>query len=272
MSGFDPNALSDEDLEKALDKGDDFQPPVEGEPEAVPEPEQLEEAVAEEAAPEETPAPEPEEPTEDPEAERLRLLSEEMEARAKHWESVAGRNAGELGYIKQQLRAIQDAQRAASGEYEAAEPDRTAPPPPPQRDGVSEWAVQQAVTQTVNGFEASHADIAEMQGAMVDYITKSGYDMKQVLSMDNPVAAQREIARALEEAYWHTKASVTATRRAELETKREAIQVDAAKNKLKAGVSASASTPPPKPKQKTQNEMTDEEIEAEMLRATGGRW
>ena len=142
----------------------------------------------------------------------------------------------------------------------------------PQRDGLAEWAVQQAVQQSVSGFEASHPDVTEIQDKMVEYIKTSGYDMQSVLSMTNPIDAQREMNRALEEAYWHTKASVVATRRAELSAKREAIQTKAATNKMKASVSATASAPPPKPKTKTVDEMTDDEIEKEMVRASGGRW
>jgi len=41
---------------------------------------------------------------------------------------------------------------------------------------------------------------------------------------------------------------------------------------MKASVSATASAPPPKPKTKTVDEMTDDEIEKEMVRASGGRW
>lgn len=270
MAEFDPNHMSDEDLERAMNQGADF---VRPESEPTPEPESPvepePEATTEEVVPE-TPAPEPEVDTE---AERLRLLSEELEARAKHWESVAGRNAGELGFIKSQLKAIQAAQASAQGgDYVPSEPEQGSTPPVPQRDGLAEWAVQQAVQQSVSGFEASHPDVTEIQDKMVEYIRTSGYDMQSVLSMTNPIDAQREMNRALEEAYWHTKAAVVATRRAELSVKREAIQTKAATNKMKASVSATASAPPPKPKAKTQDEMTDAELEAEMVRVQGGRW
>jgi hypothetical protein len=271
MSGFDPNALDDAALEAALSQGDAYVPPA-GEPEPTPAPEAPseepttpEETAQEEASPTPEPPPEP-----DPETERMRLLTEEMEARAKHWESVAGRNAGELGYIKQQLRAIQAAQ--SRGDIEEVEPDRSAPQAPPRRDGVSEWAVQQAVSQSVSSFEASHPDVTELQDKMAEYVRGTGFDMQAVLAMDNPVEAQREISRALEEAYWHTKAVVKASRRAELEQKREAIQMKSAETKLKASVSATASTPPPKPKPKTVDEMTDDELEKEMVRVQNGRW
>ena len=275
MSEFNPNQLSDDDLEKALSQGDDFVPPSpEGEPTHPPE---TDTPQTDEAEP--TEAPTPDEPKQaeseaDLEAERLRLLSEELEAKAKHWESVAGRNAGELGFIKSQLKTIQAAQLAAQqGDYIPSEPGNgSTQPSAPTRNGLAEWAVQQAVTQTVSGFESSHPDTAEMQAQMVEYIKTSGYDMQAVLAMDNPIDAQREIGRALEEAYWHTKAAVTSARRAELSAKREAIQTQAATNKMKASVSATASTPPPKPKAKTQDEMSDAELEAEMVRAMNGRW
>lgn len=279
MAEFDPNALSDDDLEKAFDtmkKGDEFvppategepTPPVEPEPEPEAEPTPEPEAPAEEEAPSETPA-------EDPEAERLRLISEEMEARAKHWESVAGKHAGELGYIKQQLKAIQAAQAQSQQGEEYVEPQETPrPAPEPQRrDGLAEWAVQQAFQQAVTGFEHSHPDVADIGDKMVDYLSATGYDMKTALAMGDPIEAQQEIARALNEAYWHTKAEVNAARRAELTAKREAVQTQAATNKMKASVSATGSSPPPKPKAKTVDEMTDDELAAEMVKAQGGRW
>lgn len=270
MAEFDFTQMSDDDLEKAMGQGADFEPPA---PEPTPEPEvpvePEPEVPVEEAAPE-VPAAEPEVDTE---AERLRLLSEEMEARAKHWESVAGRNAGELGFIKSQLKAIQAAQASAQeGDYVQSEPVPGSTQPTPERDGLAAWAVQQAVQQSIGGFEASHPDVTEIQDKMVEYIKTSGYDMQNVLNLTNPIDAQREMSRALEEAYWHTKASVTAARRMELSVKREAIQTKAATNKMKASVSATASAPPPKPKAKSQEEMTDAELEAEMARVMNGRW
>jgi hypothetical protein len=273
MSEVDPNQMSDAELEAALNQGPDYTPaPIEAEPVPEPEPEPEVEAPAPEA--EKAAEPETPEKVEDVEAERLRLLTEELNARAKHWESVAGRNAGELGFIKSQLRAIQDAQRQnVSTEYQ--EPSDTPVPtqvPTQQRDGVAEWAVQQAVSQTVGAFESSHPDVKDVQDQMTEYIKNSGYDLRSVLTMSNPVEAQREVSRALEEAYWHSKAAVNAARRTELEAKREAIQMKAAATKLKASVSATASAPPPKPKSKTQAEMTDAELESEMVRVMGGRW
>lgn len=273
MSDFDPTQMSDEELEAALSQGGDFVPPV---PAGEPEPPKEETPEEPESQPEAEVAAEPEatEKVEDVEAERLRLLTEELNARAKHWESVAGRNAGELGFIKSQLKAIQDAQRQPRAEdyQEASDTQVPTQAPAPRRDGLAEWAVQQAVAQTVGAFESSHPDVKDVQDQMTEYIKNSGYDMRNVLQMDNPVEAQREVSRALEEAYWHSKAAVNAARRTELEAKREAIQTKAAANKLKASVSATASAPPPKPKSKTQAEMTDKELEEEMVRVMGGRW
>ena len=275
MAEIDPTQLSDEDLEKALAAGVEFET-LQNSSEPEPSPEEMPVPEVPTTEPEPATPPEPVVPEETEanlEAERLRLLAEELEAKSKHWESVAGRNAGELGFIKSQLKAIQAAQAAAqAGEYVPSEPALGSTQPVPQRDGLAEWAVQQAVQQSVSGFEASHPDVTEIQDKMVEYIKTSGYDMQSVLSMTNPIDAQREMNRALEEAYWHTKASVVATRRAELSAKREAIQTKAATNKMKASVSATASAPAPKPKTKTVDEMTDDEIEREMVRASGGRW
>ena len=275
MSEINPDLMTDEQLEAALSQGVEIVPPApEGEPPPPPEPEPppAEPVPAEPEKADE--APPPAEPEIDYEAERLRLLTEELQAKAKHWESVAGRNAGELGFIKGQLRAIQDAQaQMRQIETDGGEPDnRPTAPAPSVPDGLAEWAVQQAVQQAVGSFESSHPDVKEVQTKMAEYINASGFDMRNVLAMNNPIEAQREVSRALEEAYWHTKAAITSARRVELEAKREAIQTKAATNKLKASVSATASSPPPKPKAKTEAEMSDEEIEAAMVKALGGRW
>jgi hypothetical protein len=275
MADIDSSKLSDEDLESALQQSAGLAPPtfdVDDKEEAAPEPEQ--EAPVPDPVPAESEPAKPDDQIPDVEAERL-LLLQEIEAKAKHWESVAGRNAGELGFIKSQLKAIQAAQLAShQGEFpQQSEPEQgSTRPAVPVRDGLSEWAVQQAVAQTVNGFETSHPDVNDFKDKLVEYIKTSGYDMQTVMSMDNPIEAQREISRALEEAYWHTKAAILTSRRSELAAKREAIQTQAATQKMKASVSATGSSPPPKPKEKTVAEMTDTELEAELLRSSGGRW
>ena len=107
---------------------------------------------------------------------------------------------------------------------------------------------------------------------MMEYWQKSGYDPKSIFDAMGPIEAQRESTRALDEAYWHAKATAAAARKAELEQKRIAYQTSQIEAKKKAAVSATGSAPPPKPRPKTQGEMTDAELEAEMIRVTGGRW
>ena len=241
--------MTDEQLEAALSAAGGVPPAGEAVPEPLPDPDPIPAQETEPVA-EEAPAEPAKEPEADYETQQARLLREELEARAKHWESVAGRNAGKLGWLEGQIRAMQAAQAAQQVDDNGEQIERP-PAPAPTRDGLAEWAVQQAVQQAVGAFEASHPDVQELSEKMTERIKASGYDLQSVLALNNPIEAQREISRALDEAYWHTKAEVTATRRAELTAKREAIQSQAAANKLKASVSATASVPPPKPRAKT---------------------
>ena len=199
-------------------------------------------------------------------------MIQELEARVKHFESLAGRNAGELGFVKQQLRKLQEAQRAPRAEEDTfdAEPEPERRPvqrrEPSGRDDVAAWAVSQAVTQAVAEFGRQHPDVAEMQEAIGAYLTQSGYDPKQVLESDSPVEAAKETVRVLDSAYWHAKAEATAKKRQELQAKRAAQFPQAEKAKRKAAISGTGNAPPPKPQPKSFEDMSLEELEAEIQR------
>ena len=267
------NELSDEALEAALEASATAEPvavPVE---EAQPEttPEAASEPVAEsEPAAEKEPEPEPV----PDEAEILRAQLAALEAQAKHWEQVAGRNAGELGYIKRQISELRGQQQARPApEYaDEAEPQSQPAPAPNRNDDLTAWAIQQATAQAAADWAARHPDHADLTPKMQEYWQKSGYNPSAVFDANSPIEAQREATRALDEAYWHAKASAAEAKRAELEQKRIAYQTSQLEAKKKAAVSATGSAPPPKPRPKSPSEMTDAALEAEMIRATGGRW
>lgn len=269
----DYSELSDEALEAALEASASAEPVAVPAEEAQPEPdpEPASEPVAEsEPAAEKEPEPEPV----PDEAEILRAQLAALEAQAKHWEQVAGRNAGELGFIKRQVAELRGQQqsRPTSEFSDEAEPQGQPAPPPSKYDDLAAWAIQQATAQAVSDWAAKHPDAAELAPTMQEYWQRSGYDPKAVFDANSPIEAQRESVRALDEAYWHAKAAAAAARKAELEQKRIAHQTSQLEAKKKAAVSATGSAPPPKPRPKSQAEMTDAELEAEMVRVTGGRW
>lgn len=263
----DYSSLPVEDLDKILSgEMPDLSPPAPEKEEKVveePEAEPEQEAPAEEEAKEEEPKEE-----EKPEVDSKDLMIQELEARVKHFESLAGRNAGELGFVKQQLRKLQESQHTAPREEEAeyVEPDsRPAPSREPKsRDEVVAWAVSQAVQQAAGEFATSHSDAGELQEAMQAYLSDTGYNPKDVFDLENPIAAARETKRALEEAYWHAKATRASTMRKEAETRRAAQIPQMEKAKRKAAISGSGAAPPPKPKPKTYADMTVDELEAEI--------
>lgn len=267
----DYDSMSLEELDRLMSGGE----PAPKEPAPTDEPASETEPVAEEPTSETEPVAEEEPEKEDepePEPDPRDLIIQELEARVKHFESLAGRNAGELGFVKQQLRKLNEAHkqtvRSDDDTFDAdSEPEperRTAPRRERSRDDVATWAVSQAVQQAVNDFGRQHPDVAEMQEAIGAYLKQSGYDPSAVLESDSPVEAAKETRRVLEEAYWHSKASTASERRKAAETKRAAQIPQLEKAKRKAAISGTGGAPPPKPQPKTYEQMTLEELEAEL--------
>lgn len=118
-------------------------------------------------------------PALDPEELSIRLA--ETEARAKHFESIAGRNAGEMGFIKRRFEELQaQIQRPATDEY--ADPQPEAPARVPQGDDkIRVWAVKQAIQNAVYAFGNERPDFTEMAGEVGQYLTAQGWDGKSVV-------------------------------------------------------------------------------------------
>ena len=270
----DPEKMSQEEIEKALEdialeKVDASEFTGEAEPEPQPEPE----VPAPEPETEPEPAPEAETAAEPEvqEADILRAQLAEMEARAQHYERLAGSHAGKLGFLEQRLKNL-EARPIQQGYVEEAEPTLTIPAPSQEDGSFKTWVIAQAIKSGVEDFRREHQDADEFQQGIAKYLESSGYDPRHVLESNDPLRAQQESKRVLEEAYFAARADKEATRRSELQQKRADQIANLEKLKKKAAPSASGNAPPPRPTQKTPNEMSREELDAALAEATGGRW
>lgn len=284
---IDANDLTIEQLEQELDRAARGEPvsieDVEQEdtqeagqePEPTPEPEaEVEEQAEAEPASQETEAQaeEPKEP--DYDKEHMQSMLAEFEARAKHWEQVAGRHGGEIGFLKQKLASMsQPRPQSSDQEFEAEEPSETVRQPQTRSDDtLKSWAVKRAAQDALAAFHQKHSDAQEALPKVAEYLQKIGYRPDDILYADDPATAERETTRVLEEAYWAVRADVEAARRAELAAQRAEQTAKAAEAKKKAAVSASGAMPPKKPQGKKLEDMTLEELEAAIQKETGGRW
>lgn len=264
-------------LEEAL-AGASEPPSLASEPLDIPEPgpESVEETEAPESEkePETVQAKEPETETVDLDAEILKAKLEALEAHNKMMEAkLSGREAGERGYIKQlqaKIKQLEDARLSNSEDddsrsYEEPEPRK---PRSMQQSSPTEaigaWAVRNAVNQAASGFAARHPDMQELNDEIGGYIQNSGYNPESVLLSNDPIAAEREVTRVLEEAYWHVKAARRQSHIAELEKKRAdqfRVLEDA---KKKAATSGSGGTPPAPPPRKALSDLSLSELEKKM--------
>lgn len=231
-----------------------------------------------EAEPAEPAEPEPGTPTdtEPPdEAEILRLRLEAYEAEQRKLEAkLAGRDAGERGYIQQLKRQIEEL-RAGNGATEPEEGDLDDPAPrprrspSPQQDAIASWAVSQAVSVAGAEFTAAHSDFSELQSDIQAYVGKSGFDPQTILLSNDPIAAGREVTRVLQEAYWHVKAERKRAHVAELQKRRADSMRGVEEAKKKAAISAPGSSTPPPKKQKKIEDLSLEELQARVSRFAG---
>jgi len=212
----DPNSISMDDLEKLVNS---TEPTISEDPLAELEmvPTQEEEAATEdetevEAQPEEEAA--KDEPKKEAEAEpepdlpehvKLRLEATELER--KKFEALAGRHAGELGFLRKQMRELEERLTSrAEGEETYSERDDQ-PEKPKANDGLAEWASQQSFLQTVNGFTAQYPDADGMAEEIRDYLTNSGVDIASMSRGRDPMSVAQEARTALELAYLHVSSA-----------------------------------------------------------------
>jgi len=230
----------------------------------VPEPEPEPAAEVEQDTPETVEAegttPEPEQ---DLEKEARDAVIAELEARVRAQESRLGKFAGEADYWRKKAegRPPEPRQEEPALDFSEDEP-KPRPSVPMRRDSTTAWVVTQAITAGANDFVAKNPEAGELQADMAAYLQSIGHDPSAVLESDDPIMAQRETYRVLDEAYWHVKAAKSAQLRADIET-RKAEQFSRQKEaKARASVSASGSTQAARPKSKTLDEMSVEELGA----------
>jgi hypothetical protein len=257
------------------------EPSREAEPPA-PEPEPATEPPAADTSPEppkeETPETPPEAPTVDQlDQQILEKRVEAAEALAKHWETVAGRHGGELGFIKQKLAQLEARQTGAHApappvsepdEFEpAAEPPTPTAPPP--TDGVvsnkvASWAIAQAIGNGAQQFFSAHPDALQTEGfrsEMETYMQQQG-DQTRLLFTDDPVAAQRGAMDLLSEAYHHVAAVRRSSAIEELQRQRADQISNMDQAKAQATISSSGSPAPQPPGPKALEDMTEDELDA----------
>lgn len=267
----DPSTLSLEQLETALNQSYFATETAEPEPEPAPEPEpQPEPPVSTETEPlpvEPEATPEPAAPEPDVEAELQLARERELEARAKHFESTAGRLGGRVGFLEQRLSELLSARQAAPQE-DGEPPVPQAPQPLPDR--VTAWAAKRAAEDASQRFLAEHPDYAEHAPKIKDYMAARGITPASVLDPTDPVTTEQRVQQLLEEHHWHATAEANAARRATLLTKRAEQTAKAVQAKQKASASATGSAPTPKPSPKSPEQLSVEELDAEMARATKG--
>jgi len=256
---------------------------TESTPEPPPEPVEVPVEVPSEPEPaqEAAKAAEPEKPAEstqeDIDKELLRAQMEALEAHSKKLEAkLTGREAGQQGYIKQlqdRLRRLESGEAPEQTPEPSYRPESATEMAPATRDGFRTWAVQKASQEAVQSFMDSHADIKEMEQDAMKYLQETGFDARNVLQLDDPIAAGREMTRVLEETYWHLKETRGRTRMAELLTKKADQVRGLDEAKRRAAPSASGSPSVPSAPRKGTKDLSLSELEAKMkeMRASSGR-
>lgn len=243
-----------------------------------PEPTQPEAETAqpkdETVPPEEIPQPSATEGTKEPEPTAdeldrkiLQAQVEEARALAKKHEQVAGRSAGELGFLRQRVQELQslfEARPAQDPEY-AEEPRAPAPPKSQADEETRAYTREIAVERGASKFHALHSDIQAHIQNIGEYLKEQDFSYRQSAG---PLEAERETLRILEEAYWDAKAKSHRTA-LEVHQKTRADQFARMQEaKKRATISGSSSHAAPAPKPKTLDDMSIEELGKELDRLT----
>jgi hypothetical protein len=186
---------------------------------------------------------------------------------------LAGREAGERGYINQLKRRLE---RLEAGGEVPPEPEYR-PPSEAEvvaapRDNLRAWAIQKATQEALSEFMSTHTDINDMESEAMKYLQESGFDARAIYQLDDPIAAGREVTRALDEAYWHVKETATRARMAVLQTKKADQIRGLDEAKRRAAPSASGSPPPPPAPRTTTKDLPLADLDAQVQRMRhGGR-
>ncbi len=224
------------------------------------------------AKPEETPKePEPEPDVDQLSAEIWEKRLQAAEETSKRFESLAGRNAGEVGFLRQKIRELET--RLSSPTPDENGEAATYQPEPERRSGrdpVAAYVVAQAVPTAVNAFEARHPDAVSLAGDMGTFLTENKLDLKALAEGIDPTEVAAQTEHVLSMAYDFAKSKARATEIAQLETKRAEMFTRLKDRKQSASTSAPGSTPAPKPQAKTLADLSEKELMEELQRALRG--
>lgn len=196
-------------------------------------------------------------------AEKLKHAEEE----AKRFESIAGRHAGELGFLKTKLQEVEARLSAAPPSDGGYEPPAVPEPIPPGqgRDKLLSYIVAQAIPQAVASFESRYPDAATLADGMGKYLRDNGVNLQALTQSDDPLFVSREVDRHLTSAYDYAKSAQRAEKIRSLETKRAEMFARIKEAKTSASPPVPASPPAPEPPPKAFADLS----QAEMLKEIG---
>lgn len=234
--------------------------------------------------PQEEPQPEPEviepqpEPVEDPEpgidaesfeAEGVRIKTEKLEADLNMQKAHSSRLAGEIGYLKQQLKAIPHSSEPYEPQSQA-EMDRLSQLE--QRFAESETRrnqieVAQAVESAIGALDVP--EITQSLMAEIGIVApRYAEQLQSAKEISDPQLA-RQIADAIgRSVIADAKELAWSNRRKSLEEKKAVQAKDLVTRKKAATVSGSGATSAPKPAPKTYDDWTLDELDAELRAST----
>jgi hypothetical protein len=203
-------------------------------------------------------------------SEEVRLALDAAQAQAKHFEKIAGRNAGEVGFLKQQYDALASqlsalrAERHDDGSGYTPEPPALPRPESTRTDPIATWAVGTAINAAGAAFAQAHPDFADSQNEVMAYLKNSGLDAGNLLTLNDPAEAATRVTRALEEAHSYVVRERTEKALTDLRAKKVEQMAQRRVNIAKATISGSGSTPPPPTAAKSLDQMTEQELLAKM--------
>jgi len=273
--------MSEAELDALFAKGEGFvptEPEKVAEPAPVPEPEpEPEPKAAQPAEPEtppqaEPPAVEVEDDLAKLEEEGLRLEREKLKADLALQQAHSSRLAGEIGYLKKQLESTP---REAREPYE--------PQTPEEQDRLtrleqafleserkrSQLAVAQAAETAINALDAP--ELASIRSEIAEVAPKYREQLASAREVNDPTLA-RQLADAIgRSVIADAKELAWTNRRKALEEKRTVQQAALTARKKSAAVSGGSASSAPRPAPKTYDQMTPEELDAEMEKEFGRR-
>lgn len=285
----DPNpvqsydGLSEAELDALFSKGEGFLKP-EGEkpieppapppapPEPEPEPEAAKPVEPEMPPVEEPPAVEVEDDFAAMDAEGERLKRERIEADLAFQKAHASRLAGEIGYLREQLKS---APRTASESYEPQtqdEQDRLTRLENAFLDSEkrrTQLEVAQAADAAVSALDVP--ELSSLKAELAEVVPKYREQFASAREVNDPQLA-RQLADAIgRSVIADAKELAWTNRRKVLEEKRTVQQAALTARKKSAAVSGGSATSASRPAPKTYDQMTPEELDAEMEKEFGRR-